>query len=208
MLWACILLPRLALDAVLRRSPDPDAPLALVTGPAQLRHLHAVNETAAQAGLRAGMRLTAAHALLPDFAMVEHDPRADRDRPAVVPENAVWVPGYECFVVATMDGDGNIVGAVDAWRNPHGYTFVKRRQLAYERGRCVRSVDEGRDGSVERVYASDGTIQLEEVVGQGRQDDRERRHLQHHRRRPGRRGRIRRGCWRGAGLGRGGTPRR
>ena len=30
MLWACILLPQLALDAVLRRHPDPDAPLALV----------------------------------------------------------------------------------------------------------------------------------------------------------------------------------
>ena len=30
MLWACVLLPQLALDAVLRRLPDPDAPLALV----------------------------------------------------------------------------------------------------------------------------------------------------------------------------------
>ena len=28
MLWACVLLPQLALDAVLRRLPDPDAPLA------------------------------------------------------------------------------------------------------------------------------------------------------------------------------------
>lgn len=32
---------------------------------------------AAEAGLRAGMRLTAAHALMRDFAMVEHDPEAD-----------------------------------------------------------------------------------------------------------------------------------
>ena len=75
MLWACLLLPQLALDAVLRRLPDPDAPLALVTGPAQLRTLHAMNDSAAQAGLRAGMRLTAAHALLRDFAMVEHAPQ-------------------------------------------------------------------------------------------------------------------------------------
>lgn len=74
MLWACILLPQLALDAVLRRCPDPDAPLALVAGPAQLRSLHAVNAAAAAAGLRAGMRLPAAQALLPGFATMEHDP--------------------------------------------------------------------------------------------------------------------------------------
>jgi len=73
MLWACVLLPQLALDAVLRRRPDPEAPLALVGGPAQLRTLHAVNAAAAAAGLAPGMRLVAAHALLRDFAMVEHD---------------------------------------------------------------------------------------------------------------------------------------
>lgn len=77
MLWACVLLPQLALDAVLRRLPDPSAPLALVGGAAQLRTLHAVNAAAAQAGLAPGMRLTAAHALLPDFAMVEYDPQAE-----------------------------------------------------------------------------------------------------------------------------------
>ena len=37
MLWACVLLPQLALDAVLRRLPDPDAPLALVGGAVQPR---------------------------------------------------------------------------------------------------------------------------------------------------------------------------
>ncbi|GAB3514300.1 DNA polymerase Y family protein [Pseudoxanthomonas daejeonensis] len=73
MLWACVLLPQLALDAVLRRRPDPRAPLALVDGPAQLRTLHAVNAAAAAAGLAPGMRLVAAHALLRDFAMVEYD---------------------------------------------------------------------------------------------------------------------------------------
>ena len=77
MLWACIGLPQLALDAVLRRLPDPVAPLALVAGPTQLRALHAVNTAAAAAGLRAGMRLTAAHALLPDIAMVDYDPEAE-----------------------------------------------------------------------------------------------------------------------------------
>ncbi len=76
MLWACVLLPQLALDAVLRRTPDPERPLALVTGTAQLRSLHAVNAAAAQAGLKAGQRLSAAHALMPDFDTAEYDPAA------------------------------------------------------------------------------------------------------------------------------------
>lgn len=74
MLWACIALPQLALDAVLRRLPDTAPPLALVSGPMQLRRLHAVNPAAAQAGLIPGMRLSAAHALLADVAMHEYDP--------------------------------------------------------------------------------------------------------------------------------------
>ncbi len=77
MLWACILLPQLALDSVLRRLPDPARPLALVSGPAHLRCLHAVNASAAAAGLSPGMRLSAAHALLADVATVEHDAQAE-----------------------------------------------------------------------------------------------------------------------------------
>ena len=77
MLWACILVPQLALDAVLRRLPDPDPPLALVEGPAQLRSLHAVNAAAAGAGLKPGMRLSAAHALLADVRTVDYDAQAE-----------------------------------------------------------------------------------------------------------------------------------
>lgn len=73
MLWAALHFPNLALDGVLRRHPHPERPLALVTGPAQRRVLAAVNPAAARAGLRVGQALAAAHALLADFAMVEHD---------------------------------------------------------------------------------------------------------------------------------------
>jgi protein ImuB len=73
MLWACILLPQLALDAVLRKQPEPALPLALVDGPAQLRSLHAVNDAAAQAGLKPGMRLSAAHALLTQVRTIDYD---------------------------------------------------------------------------------------------------------------------------------------
>jgi protein ImuB len=74
MLWACILLPQLALDGVLRRRPPSDEPLVLVSGPAQARIVHAANASARAAGIYRGQRLTAAQALLQQFVMVEHDP--------------------------------------------------------------------------------------------------------------------------------------
>ncbi|KRG67960.1 Y-family DNA polymerase [Pseudoxanthomonas dokdonensis] len=101
MLWACVLLPQLALDAVLRRLPDPQAPLALVTGAPQLRSLHAVNATAAQAGLRPGMRLTAAHALLPELRLVEHDPQAQAHWQRFL---AAWAYRHSSLVSAQWPG--------------------------------------------------------------------------------------------------------
>lgn len=77
MLWACILLPQLALDAVLRRLEEPQAPLVLVEGPAQLRSLHSVNAAASAAGLKAGMRLSAAHALMADVHTIDYDAQAE-----------------------------------------------------------------------------------------------------------------------------------
>jgi protein ImuB len=74
MSWACIVLPHLALDCVLRRHPEPDKPLALVGGHPQRRVLIAVNAAATQAGLHAGQRMTLAQALLHDFTRVEHEP--------------------------------------------------------------------------------------------------------------------------------------
>ena len=101
MLWACILLPQLALDAVLRRHPAPDAPLALVGGPAQLRSLHAVNAAAAAAGLAPGMRLTAAHALLPDLAMVDYAPQAEARMQRFL---AAWAYRHSSLVSAQWPG--------------------------------------------------------------------------------------------------------
>ncbi|KGM57221.1 DNA repair nucleotidyltransferase [Lysobacter arseniciresistens ZS79] len=99
MLWACILLPQLALDGVLRRHPDPDAPLALVTGPAQRRVLHAVNPAAKAAGLRAGQPLGTAQALCGRFATVEHDPaETDRWHDFL----AAWAYRYSSLVCRTM----------------------------------------------------------------------------------------------------------
>ena len=101
MLWTCLLLPQLALDAVLRRLPDPGVPLALVDGPAQLRTLHAVNPAAAAAGLRAGMRLTAAHALLPDVTMVDYDPQTEAHWQRFL---AAWAYRHSSLVSAQWPG--------------------------------------------------------------------------------------------------------
>ncbi|WP_226470485.1 Y-family DNA polymerase [Luteimonas panaciterrae] len=101
MLWACVLLPQLALDAVLRRRPDAETPLALIDGPAQLRTLYAVNAAAAQAGLRAGMRLTTAHALLPEFTMVEYDPQAEARWQRFL---AAWAYRHSSLVSAQWSG--------------------------------------------------------------------------------------------------------
>lgn len=99
MLWACILLPQLALDGALRRHPDPDAPLALVTGPVQRRVLRAVNAAAKAAGLRAGQSLGAAQALCSRFAAVEYDPaEVERWHDFL----AAWAYRYSSLVSRTM----------------------------------------------------------------------------------------------------------
>ena len=76
MLWACILLPQLALDGVLRRHAAPDLPLALISGPSQRRVLQAVNEAAEAEGLQAGQPLTTAQTLCHHFAKVDYDSAA------------------------------------------------------------------------------------------------------------------------------------
>lgn len=101
MLWACILLPQLALDSVLRRLPDPERPLALVTGPAHLRSLYAINASAAEAGLSPGMRLSAAHALLADLATVEHEVQTEARWQRFL---AAWAYRHSSLVSAQWPG--------------------------------------------------------------------------------------------------------
>ncbi|EWC39640.1 DNA repair nucleotidyltransferase [Stutzerimonas stutzeri KOS6] len=73
-LWACILLPQLAMDGVLRHRDDADSPLALLAGPPQRRMLQAVNRAARNLGLKPGQPLVAAQALTRNFATAEYDP--------------------------------------------------------------------------------------------------------------------------------------
>lgn len=95
MRWACVFLPQLALDGLLRRLDDAVSPLALVHGPVQRRTLMAVNESARQAGLRPGMTLAAVQSLGVSCRMIEHDPReVERLREFV----ATWAYRYSSQV--------------------------------------------------------------------------------------------------------------
>jgi len=105
MLWACVLLPRLALDDVLRRHPDPERPIALVTGPAQKRVLHDCNAAAHAAGLYPGQGLLAAQALLPVFATIEHAPPRDA---ALRRFLAAWAYRYSSLVA--LEGEDDVHG--------------------------------------------------------------------------------------------------
>ncbi|MGY4516281.1 Y-family DNA polymerase [Lysobacter sp. HA18] len=77
MLWACIYLPHLGIDCVLRRHPTPEQPFALIGGNAQRREIVSVNHAAFEEGLRPGQRLVAAQAICPRFATHVHDPEED-----------------------------------------------------------------------------------------------------------------------------------
>ncbi|WP_110972266.1 Y-family DNA polymerase [Pseudomonas huaxiensis] len=87
MLWACILLPQLALDCVLRGRDDAEQPLVLLSGPATRRVLQAVNPAARALGLRAGQSLTTAQALAQGFNTVEHDAAATEQQQQLL---AAW----------------------------------------------------------------------------------------------------------------------
>ena len=109
MLWACILLPQLALDGVNRRNEsERKKPLALITGPAQRRVLLDANAPARAAGLHPGQALLAAQALLPGFIAVDHDPRADQRLRRLL---AAWAYRYSSMV--SLEGEDAILLEVE-----------------------------------------------------------------------------------------------
>ena len=95
MRWACILFPQLALDDVLRRRADRDAPLVLID-PAQSRPLvRAVNRRAGAAGVKLGQSLAAARALCDRLTVADHDDvAAERCREFL----AAWAYAYSSEV--------------------------------------------------------------------------------------------------------------
>ena len=97
MLWACLLLPHLALDGVLRQRA-PKGPLVLVDGPPHARTLVAVNAAARAAGLRVGQRLAAAQALLAQFEVVPCEARDIAHSHALLASTAYRYSGEVCLL--------------------------------------------------------------------------------------------------------------
>ncbi|MEO5962295.1 MAG: DNA polymerase Y family protein [Thermomonas sp.] len=95
MRWACLLLPHLAMDAVLRQHPQPEAAHALIAGPAQRRVLHAVSPAAQHEGLRRGMPLTTAQLLGHDFHAHAFDPAQQASARTML---AMWAYGFSSQV--------------------------------------------------------------------------------------------------------------
>jgi protein ImuB len=95
MLWACVLLPSLALDTAHRSRAPSARPFALVTGRAQQRRLIAVDARARATGLEPGQRLTEAEAICRDLATAEHDPEQVRASLNLI---AAWAYRYSAEV--------------------------------------------------------------------------------------------------------------
>ncbi len=95
MRWACILLPHLAIDIVLRQQPEPEAAHILVSGPAQRRILHAVNPAARRAGLQRGMPLTTAQLLARGVHAHPYDPAQEAAARTML---AMWAYGFSSQV--------------------------------------------------------------------------------------------------------------
>ncbi|PVZ20112.1 MULTISPECIES: DNA polymerase Y family protein [unclassified Pseudomonas] len=91
MLWACILLPQLALDGVLRGHAEPDQPLVLLGGPSQRRVLKAANRAARGLGLRAGQPLSTAQALAQGFETADYPSARLAEWEQLL---AAWAYGY------------------------------------------------------------------------------------------------------------------
>ncbi|HEU0198239.1 MAG TPA: DNA polymerase Y family protein [Nevskiaceae bacterium] len=117
MLWACILLPTLALDSVLRKQPPLARPFALVDGTPQRRILAAVDSLARQRGLHIGQRLVEAETLCSDLLTAPFDAAEQRRNLELV---ATWAYRYSSDILldppAAMELEvGHSMGLFGPW---------------------------------------------------------------------------------------------
>jgi protein ImuB len=94
MLWLCISLPQLALEAL--RSDEGHAPVVVTDCEANARWIIACNETAERAGMKVGMAYATALAIRSDIAMFERKPQAER---AALERLAAWAYQFSSTIV-------------------------------------------------------------------------------------------------------------
>ena len=124
--WACLLLPQLALDSVLRLQPDPQRPLVLLQGPAQRRVLRAVSPAARTAGLRPGMLLSAAQVLVQDLQLHDYDPSAEQHTRQLL---ASWL--YATSSLVSLDFPHALVLEIGASRALFGDWLTIEQRLRH-----------------------------------------------------------------------------
>lgn len=95
MLWACLALPDLALEAVFS-DPQPGMPRALFDGPTQRPQIVACNEAARARGVRCGHSLAEARSLSAQLQVQRRQPRSEHETLHVL---AGWAYGYSSQVV-------------------------------------------------------------------------------------------------------------
>lgn len=133
MLWACIILPHLALDTLLRRRPPGGPPLVLIDGPLQARSVLDADAAAQSAGIHAGLPLTTAHALLARFDAVPHDAALTHQQHDLL---AAWAYRYSAEVLRLPDDTGRGAVALEVQRSHrlfgHWPAFEKRLRADLE----------------------------------------------------------------------------
>ncbi len=134
MLWACILFPELALDAVLRRHPSPEQPLALVYGTAPRRMLYAVNAAAARAGLQRGQALSTAELYCPELTLVDYDASATLRAKQLL---AAWAYRFSSQVSLAFPGAlvlevQRSFSALGAWAVIQAQLRIELQQLGFQ----------------------------------------------------------------------------
>ena len=95
MRWACLLLPHLALDGLLRTVADATMPTVLIDGPTQRRVLRDVSEEARMLGLRPGQSLSTAQALAGHLRTLIYDAQQEAHHRDLL---AAWAYGFSSQV--------------------------------------------------------------------------------------------------------------
>ncbi|HEY9212008.1 MAG TPA: DNA polymerase Y family protein, partial [Ancylobacter sp.] len=107
--------PRWPTDRLRRKSgdaaPPSEVPLVLIGRDGRRRVVHAADLAALRAGLRIGMPVTKAQALVPGLAVVDADPRADADG---LERLALWALQRISPIVAADPPDGLVIDSTGA----------------------------------------------------------------------------------------------
>lgn len=98
MLWLCLHLPSLPLDVFARGSAD-TRPRVVIERRGSRQQVHLCNTRAAHAGVRPGMTLSSAHALIQSLETCERDTKKER---AALEHIAAWAMGFTSFVSLSL----------------------------------------------------------------------------------------------------------